>query len=145
MQFTIFAIPYFGDKTKENELNAFLRSKKVVTVSKELVTVANEAYWSFCVRWLLGEPSTKPQKVDYTKGLTQAEFIKYEQLKVIRKQLAQTMGIPAYAVFTNKELCEVAKLTEITKKTLLTVEGIGQGKLQKVGEDFLKLYKNEKN
>lgn len=54
MQYTIFTIPYCGDVQKEDELNAFLRSKKIVAVSKELVSFNTDAYWSFCIRWLQG-------------------------------------------------------------------------------------------
>lgn len=144
MQYTIFTIPYCGDKQKEEELNIFLRSKKIVSVTKELVSFSTDAYWSFCVRWLVGTSNYKPKKIDYTQNLTKEEFIIYEQLKLVRKKVAEELKIPAYAVFTNKELVAVCKLKDITAATLINVEGIGQGRLDKIGVQFFKYYEKSK-
>jgi len=144
MQYTIFTIPYCGDAQKEDELNAFLRSKKIVAVSKELVSFNTDAYWSFCIRWMQGTTAHKPQKIDYTTNLTKDEFVKYEQLKVLRKNVAQQLNIPAYAVFTNKELSEVCKLKELNAATLVTIEGVGAGRIDKIGDLFFKMYEKSK-
>lgn len=146
MQYTIFSIPYHGDPVKEEELNLFLRSKKIVAVSKELISVDKNAFWSFCVRWLVSNnTNNKPQKIDYSKNLTKEEFIHFEQLKVIRKNVAKELGIPAYAVFTNKELNDICKLKTITAANVLEIDGIGKGRLDKIGESFFKHYEKNKS
>ena len=52
MQFRIFSVPASGDAAAEEELNHFLRANRVVSVSKELSTVAGSPTWFFCVEYL---------------------------------------------------------------------------------------------
>lgn len=54
------------------------------------------------------------------------------------------MDIPAYAVFANKELSVIATIPSITLASLKTINGIGKGRIDKVGESFVKFY-NEKS
>ena len=145
MQFKIFNISCFGDSEREESLNSFLRSNRIVSVDKQLVNVNEEAYWCFCVRWVKQKAFVKNSiKIDYAQALSKEEFIRFEKMKVIRKEMASNLGIPAYAVFTNKELSEISKLVELNENNLLSLEGIGKGKMEKIGYQFIKMY-NEKS
>ncbi len=141
MQFKIFSIPYHGDYEKEEELNTFLSSKKIVSVNKEVIQLNNEAFWCFCIRWVAGNVNNNSRKVDYTKNLSKSEFDKYERLRSVRKEVANELGIPVYAVFNNKELSEICKLDEVDTNSLLKINGIGNGRLDKIGETFFKFLK----
>lgn len=145
MQFKIFNISCFGDSEAEESLNSFLRSKRIVSVDKQVVNIDEGAYWSFCIRWMKQNTFTKNSiKIDYSQTLTKEEFIRFEKMKVIRKEMATKLGIPAYAVFTNKELSEISKLLELNENNLLSIEGIGSGKMEKIGYQFIKMH-NEKS
>lgn len=81
-------------------------------------------------------PSTyneKREKIDYKNILNEPTFLKFSQLRIIRKQLAEKDVVPAYAVFTDEELAGIANLPEITIKTMQTVKGIGVKKIEKYG------------
>ena len=61
----------------------------------------------------------------------------FEQLRALRKSLADRRRVPAYVVFSDATLREMAARQPTTEDDLLSVSGVGQAKLEKYGEDFL--------
>ncbi len=59
------------------------------------------------------------------------------RLKRLRKQLADRDGVPAYIVFNDRTLTEMAQLQPRTLSDLLTVSGVGAAKLDRYGAEFL--------
>jgi ATP-dependent DNA helicase RecQ len=59
------------------------------------------------------------------------------RLKVLRKQLADRDQVPAYIVFSDKTLIEMAQLRPRTAAQLLDVSGVGASKLARYGDAFL--------
>ena len=102
------------------------------------------AFWSFCVKYLDdvigGSPNERGEKVkiDYRDVLDEATFKRFSKLREIRKQLAQDDGVPAYAVFTDEELSNIAKLPELTLSKMKTIKGIGDKKVEKYGQLIVK-------
>lgn len=45
--------------------------------------------------------------------------------------------MPAYAIFTDKELAALAKLEVLTAKNMVEIKGIGQRKVEKYGTYFI--------
>lgn len=66
-------------------------------------------------------------------------FKRFSFFRSIRKQIAQDQAIPAYAIFTDKELAEVAKIEGLTLQNLQTVKGIGKKKIERYGQVFIDL------
>ena len=75
--------------------------------------------------------------MDYRKVLDEEAFKRFSALRQIRKQVAEEDAVPAYAVLTDYELAELAKLETITPEALKGVKGIGEKKLEKYGNRFL--------
>ncbi|MBR6355074.1 MAG: HRDC domain-containing protein [Paludibacteraceae bacterium] len=73
-----------------------------------------------------------------------ATFAVFSQLRSIRKQLAEQEAVPAYAVFTDSELAEIAKLESIEPNAIQTISGIGQKRVEKYGIALCNKY-NELN
>ncbi|MBI4911961.1 MAG: ATP-dependent DNA helicase RecQ [Acidobacteria bacterium] len=63
----------------------------------------------------------------------------YLELKALRKRLADARGVPAYVVFTDATLQEMARLRPTTAESLLQVSGVGPRKLSLHGDPFLAL------
>ncbi|HUK78064.1 MAG TPA: RecQ family ATP-dependent DNA helicase [Thermoleophilia bacterium] len=61
----------------------------------------------------------------------------FERLKELRRGLAARRHVPAYVVFNDATLLEMAALKPSTADELLQVNGVGQAKLQRYGEAFL--------
>ncbi len=61
----------------------------------------------------------------------------FDALRAYRKQLADEMNVPPYAVFADKALAEMATLFPQTEAGFLAINGVGQHKLKKYGADFI--------
>lgn len=148
MQVKLFTIPLFDNEAELNEMNGFLRAQKVLTIDKQFVSVGENAYWSFCITYLqLSKQSTMAQnaqrqnKIDYKEVLDVATFAVFSTLRTIRKQIAENEAVPAYAVFTDSELAEIAKLENIDVAHLQSIQGIGQKKAEKYGQVLCDQYR----
>jgi ATP-dependent DNA helicase RecQ len=60
-----------------------------------------------------------------------------EQLKTLRRTLASERKVPAYVIFSDATLIEIASRRPRTEADLLTVTGVGMAKLERYGEVFL--------
>jgi len=143
MQIKLFTIPVTDSGAFTAELNAFLRSHKVLEVSKELVQNAVGAYWCFCINYIeSGMPvfeSTKA-KVDYKEILDKETFEKFSKMRAIRKQISAEDNISAFIIFTDEELAELAKLQELNRKEMLSIKGIGEKKIEKFADRFIERF-----
>ncbi len=138
MQLKMFTIPVTDDGIFTTELNTFLRTHKVLEINKELVSNEVGAYWCFCISYIEGASfDTSKTKVDYKEVLTKEEFERFSKMRVIRKELAANENISAYIVFTDEELSEMAKLTELTPKAMLGIKGIGEKKMERYAPHFI--------
>jgi ATP-dependent DNA helicase RecQ len=61
----------------------------------------------------------------------------YDRLRALRKRLATEQGVPAYVVFSDATLTEMAARRPGTYAELLDINGVGQAKLVKYGEAFI--------
>lgn len=80
----------------------------------------------------LKEKSILEEDLSYNKEL-------FEQLKELRKKLAQERGVPPFVIFGDVSLREMAHYIPKTKLEFLRIKGVGQAKLDSFGEIFLKL------
>ncbi len=64
-------------------------------------------------------------------------FKRFTALREIRKKIAKDDAVPAYVVFTDEELSELAKLELLTEASMKSVKGIGEQKIEKYGRFFL--------
>ena len=70
-------------------------------------------------------------------GPGEPDPILLERLRERRTRLAQEAGVPAYVVFSNAALVDMAKRLPRTPWEFLQVSGVGQVKAQRYGEEFL--------
>ncbi len=61
----------------------------------------------------------------------------FERLRTLRKELADESNVPAYVVFSDRTLQEMAQMRPRTEYEMLAVGGVGEHKLQKYGRQFL--------
>ena len=66
----------------------------------------------------------------------------FEELRLLRKELAEMEDIPAYQVFGDATLIEMAKKHPKNDSEMLSISGVGETKLARFGFDFLQFFKN---
>ena len=84
-------------------------------------------------------PRRKIGELDYDQEL-------FERLRILRKSLADTAGVPPFVVFSDASLAEMAATLPADNEAFQTIHGVGASKLQKYGPDFLNeinKYRNE--
>lgn len=72
-----------------------------------------------------------------TDELDPADEALFQRLRALRMELAREQGVPAYIVFNDAVLREMARRRPATPSQLLEVPGVGPAKLQRYGEHFL--------
>jgi ATP-dependent DNA helicase RecQ len=61
----------------------------------------------------------------------------FDELRTLRKQLADAQGVPPYIVFGDATLVQMARDKPLDEAALLGITGVGQHKLEKFGAAFL--------
>ena len=144
MQIQIFTIPILAGEKELEQLNHFLRANKIIDVRKEIVTSEGYCYWTFCVTYMTdGRAASYPtadnqrrDKVDYKEVLDEEAFARFTRMRKLRKQIATDEAVPAYAIFTDAELAEMAKMKELSVAAMTKIKGIGQKRVEKYGNAF---------
>lgn len=141
MQVQLFSISIDNNGSALDDLNRFLRSHRVLHVDRQFVARANEASWNFCVTYLphaghAGQVTTLT-KVDYKSELSEDEFKRFSMLRTIRKELAISDAVPAYAVFTDAELALMSRSVRLSENDLLQIPGIARKRLEKYGRELI--------
>ena len=63
-------------------------------------------------------------------------------LKRLRTDLAKARGVPAYVIFPDRTLIEMATARPTTRDRMRDVHGVGETKLERYGEEFLAAIRN---
>ena len=100
---------------------AVLRKEQSVAVPAEVVTGARAA-------------NSGASKADSAAGYDAQLFAR---LRILRRSLADDLHIPAYVIFGDRTLIEMATRLPQSIEELRAVYGVGEHKLQQYGEQFL--------
>ena len=144
MQLKLFILPVKNLSAAEAEMNAFLRSHRVLAVKKEFVSDGENSFWTFCVEYLEsrsgvtgGTSLSGRPKVDYKEVLKPDEFEVFSRLREWRKGVAEKEGVPVYTVLTNEQLAQIIQKKVSSKAALKEIEGVGDARVEKYGEAVL--------
>lgn len=123
MNYKIFNIPVPENQSETTHLNSFLNGIKVVSCTKELVTVDKAVFWSFVIEYYsdpkksISDHPIKKEGVDYRELLSEEDF----------------------AIFSNEQLAQMVITKTTSKNQLSTISGIGEKKLEQYAPPMLEL------
>ncbi len=72
-------------------------------------------------------------------GSGAGDEVLFKMLKSLRKDLSKKLGVPPYVIFQDPSLEDMATRYPVTLEELTSIQGVGQGKAQKYGKEFVKL------
>nr|MBX2816197.1 HRDC domain-containing protein [Saprospiraceae bacterium] len=107
-------------------------------LSKAILT--NEARVNL-TRFVPSGKKKKARQVQPELTSNPADVLLLEKLRKWRSNLARVQGVPAYVILYNKSIDQIASMKPNSKQQLLSVEGIGQAKLEKYGDQILSMIK----
>ncbi len=70
-------------------------------------------------------------------ALTEHDATLFDQLRALRRRLADEQGVPAFVVFSDATLRELAAVKPANRQAMRRVSGVGPTKLERYGSDFL--------
>jgi len=86
----------------------------------------------------LSQPATgRPAATPPARTAPEADL--FQRLRGLRRELAQAAGVPAYVVFSDRALIEMAQQQPRDAEQLLAIYGVGEVKLERYGARFLAL------
>ena len=100
-------------------------------------------------RVLLRERAAEPEETKKAAGKTasrpasqEADGSLLSALRALRSRLAQEAGVPAYIIFSNAALADMAALRPLDMEEFLQVSGVGKIKAERYGQAFLEAIQN---
>lgn len=87
----------------------------------------------------ISNKKSKPTSKRDKKATPNANDSLWQALKNKRLKLAQEQGVPPYVIFHDSSLNEMHEKKPRTLAEFATISGVGQSKLQRYGEEFLKV------
>lgn len=110
-------------------------------ISQELLAVEQGSFPTIYVPdggrdVLLGKRQVLRKGAVVTKQIAENDPL-FEELRKIRKELADQGGVPPFVIFSDKSLQDMCARRPKTAEEFLEVNGVGANKLEKYGEPFL--------
>ena len=99
--------------------------------TKEQITIDKERY--------VVEKIKSIQKEHKAEEMGDYDAVLFEQLRTLRAEIAKQNEIPAYIVFSDKTLKDMSIKHPKTKEEMLEVNGVGEVKFERYGEEFLEV------
>ena len=142
MKLKIFTLQFsdsmagFDDKP----LQDFITDKEVIDFSEHFFIHEKTPYLTILLSYrVLTDDEKRKDKFrpDPAKELDEKEKRAYDALRTWRAARARQEGIPPYMIANNKQLAKMIKLRATTKSALAKVDGIGDAKTVKYGDEIL--------
>lgn len=83
-------------------------------------------------------PIPTGEEDDYYKDL-------FEELRALRKEMADELNVPPYVLFSDATLKELSRYFPDTKEDMLEIKGIGEKKYEQYGDAFLSVIQKWRN
>ncbi|MBT2582763.1 DNA helicase RecQ [Planococcus sp. ISL-109] len=110
-------------------------------ISQELLAVEQGSFPTIYVPdggrdVLLGKRRVLRKGAVVTKQISANDPL-FEELRIVRKALADQVGVPPFVIFSDKSLQDMVARKPKDEEAFLEVSGVGANKLEKYGEKFL--------
>lgn len=136
----------------DRPLVEFLADKQVLAVREHFFVVHEQPHLACLVTYqeavIVDAGSARPEasapttrngrrRADPTRDLPPPQRELYANLRDWRAERARHDGVPAYVLFTNRELAAIVTARPATRSALLHVPGVGPGKVERYGAEIL--------
>jgi ATP-dependent DNA helicase RecQ len=89
------------------------------------------------IQGVLHAAPRKAARTAQAVGAIEHDAALFQILRALRKELADTAGVPPYVIFSDRTLVEMAAYYPQSEASLLRINGVGQVKLARYGAAFL--------
>ena len=140
--FTLRLDPATG-KFDDRELTEFQMGKDVIELSEHFLVHEKNPTLTLVLRYRelpdAARPSAESPRKDWRAELDADGKRMYDELRLWRGRKAKHEGIPPYLILNNRELAELAMKRPASLTKLREIDGIGEAKSARWGEEMLAL------
>jgi ATP-dependent DNA helicase RecQ len=116
-------------------------------ITRELIGVEHGSYPTIYVtpagrEVLVGNEKVLRKEAVKTSTITEVDNPLFEELRAIRRSLAEKEKVPPFVVFSDATLKDMCAKMPQTPEEFLIVNGVGQNKLNKYGEKFMEVIRS---
>ncbi|WP_075980048.1 DNA helicase RecQ [Bacillus massilinigeriensis] len=112
-------------------------------ITQDLIGVAQGSFPTLFVAGkgkevLLGKETVMRKESVQVKMISRNDPL-FEELRSVRKSLAEQEGVPPFVIFSDTSLRDMCTKLPLSEVEFLQVSGVGEHKLKKYGEQFIKV------
>jgi ATP-dependent DNA helicase RecQ len=85
----------------------------------------------------LTRPMAQPKTARHRAGAIACDELLFDKLRVLRKALADERGVPAYVIFGDVALRQMARSYPQDEEAFSGISGVGESKRREFGEAFV--------
>ena len=138
-------VPARDARAASAELNAALRTRRVIAVERRFCGEGPDAGWALCVEFAAqaearpdaGSRAGRGGSVDYRHVLPPETFALFAALRAWRKDTAGKEGVPPYAILTNEQMAQAAERRCKSVADLEGLAGFGPARAKKYAASIL--------
>ena len=132
----------------DHELQEFLEHREALDVSEHFFVHERIPTWVLLVSYREIEgpawkARSKEPRPDPAAELSAEDRPLYEALRQWRNDRARREGRPAYVLFTNRQMADIAKRRPGTLPELEAIPGIGEGRSRELGDEVLAMVRSQ--
>ena len=144
MKLKVFTLRFSGSTEgfDDQPLQEFIADKEVIEYSEHFFIHENNPYLTILVAYRALESLESRRFVRQTDPrleLDGADKEAYDALRAWRAAAAKMEGIPPYMIANNRQLAKMIKIKATSREALGRVEGIGEAKTAKYGDQILEI------
>ncbi|MDB4978145.1 MAG: recQ [Candidatus Peribacteria bacterium] len=142
-ELSVFGIVKDFGEPELRQLSSMLIQRGILQRSQGMyatVSVTGEGRAWLLERRTMKLPRPDAPEVTAKKGkpAMAGEAALFEELRVLRKQLADDRNVPPFVIFGDVSLYEMAALLPQSEESFLRIAGVGKSKLEQFGDVFLR-------
>jgi ATP-dependent DNA helicase RecQ len=85
----------------------------------------------------LTQPAVAPERQEHRVGEISCDEVLFDRLRTLRKKLADERDVPAYIIFSDVSLRQMARSYPASEREFARISGVGEKKLREFGDIFL--------
>ncbi len=143
-----FKFKHTVDGFDDSEFQNFIKDKNVISIRDYLIQTNNTPYLVLLVEYHLSDQAIQLKSTrrnskneSWMKVLTESDMGLFNILREWRSEKSKNEGVPPYILFNNNQLAQIVKTRPQTKADLTKIEGIGNAKVEKYGQEILSISK----
>ena len=119
-------------------LNKEIENYGLITLTEKGEEYLNKPY-SFTLVKHVDYAESEEEAFNNASSTSAGDPLLVSMLKDLRKKIAKSKDIPPYVIFQDTSLDEISIHYPLTKEELLNISGVGSGKVDRYGKEFLEL------